>query len=410
MNNSNKNIFSLKNTLFFFLVSAAFFYEALLRSCTNAIYHLLEAAPYYLTPIQIGSFASNFFFSYAISQLFVGYLLDRLGPRRVLLAGLSILVFACLMMLTHSYPWLLAARALMGLAAAGLFLSGAYFIQTYFDSRHAGLLLGIYIGIGFFGGFAANYPFLLLVQTLQLKGAWILMALLGVLLAIGVYFNGKILPLSQAHMTASSKEKMAFSSRKIIFIVALMGVAAGLVDISTGVFGSLWGTKFLHATQHLTLANASWISSLVFIGYMCGCPCFGWYFSRGNRLFYRFSVAALLMAALFIGLTYFIWSAFLLASGIFALGFLASSNIFAFRLPYIYWPANGGMLLAWANFIVMSINSLFQLFVPAVYQYTQSAHTANSIFIFASISAFLLAIYLQFMTKTANLHELSPKN
>lgn len=401
--------YHLRTLFLFFLICSAFFYDALLRSCINSIYSFLQSSPYQLTDVQIGSLAFSFFLPYAILQLLAGFLLDRISVQRVLSLSLVIISCGCLFMLTSHYHYMLTGRAMMGIGAAGLFLSGAYFIQYAFPLKKIGLFMGYYLAAGFLGGFAANAPFLYFVRWIGLANTWLILSLFGFILLLTINLFG--IPLNiittEDTLTTDSKKRLAITPAKIVLIVILIGITGGLMDTITGVFGSLWGTHFLHVTKKLPETAASFIASLVFIGYMFGCPLFGWLFSHTRKLFIYAAVAAATASFVFFILIYNKHTFSMLSILSLLLGLLAGSNLFAFRLPFLYSLKHGGFLLALSNFLVMLINSIFQLIIPYVFQKTQEMILATSIFIIITASAASFAYLLYCISGVKNLQELT---
>jgi MFS family permease len=73
-----------------------------------------------LTPGQLGLLTSAFFFAFALVQLPVGIALDRYGPRKVQLVLMLLASFGALMFAYgHSFPQLVAARAIIGFGLGG---------------------------------------------------------------------------------------------------------------------------------------------------------------------------------------------------------------------------------------------------------------------------------------------------
>jgi len=118
------------------------------------------------TDVQLGLLATAFLWVYAAVSPFGGYLADRFGRRRVILASLG--VWSAVTWLTahaSNYPQLLAARALMGVSEAFYLPAALALIADYHSERtrslatglhQSGLYTGIVIG-GFGGGWAGQY-------------------------------------------------------------------------------------------------------------------------------------------------------------------------------------------------------------------------------------------------------------
>src|SRR5262245_37267902 len=98
----------------------------ILDRSTLAIANHNVSADLHLTPTQMGLLLSSFSLAYAFAQLPLGILLDRIGGRFVLGAG--ILVWAGTQILTGfagSLSQFLAARVVLGVGEGPIFPAGA---------------------------------------------------------------------------------------------------------------------------------------------------------------------------------------------------------------------------------------------------------------------------------------------
>lgn len=93
---------------------------------------------------QAGSLLSAYFITYGLVQVPIGYVADRFGSRRVMLASLllfSIGVF--LIPFSTSYGTGLATRLLAGLGASAIYVPGLRLVPNWFPQRRIGLIYGL---------------------------------------------------------------------------------------------------------------------------------------------------------------------------------------------------------------------------------------------------------------------------
>ena len=98
-----------------------------------------------LTNTQIGLFASALSFSWAVAGMFIGWLSDRLGKRKILLV-ISTLVFSLASVLSGiagSFLALLGARLVMGVAEGGIMPISQTLIAAEVAHERRGLAQGI---------------------------------------------------------------------------------------------------------------------------------------------------------------------------------------------------------------------------------------------------------------------------
>jgi MFS transporter, Spinster family, sphingosine-1-phosphate transporter len=120
-----------------------------------------------LTDFELGLAGTAFLWVYAAASPFAGYLADRIGRKRMVVA--SLVVWSAVTWLTgqaRTLPELLAARALMGISEACYLPAGLALIAAWHGEKtrakatavhYSGLYLGMVIGGGLGGWLGAHY-------------------------------------------------------------------------------------------------------------------------------------------------------------------------------------------------------------------------------------------------------------
>lgn len=107
----------------FLAFAFAYFFSALIRAVTATLAPTLTAE-FGLSARELGLLAGGFFLGFAATQLPLGSWLDRLGPRRVLLAFLVAAVAGCLAFAAaRGFAGLLAARILCGVGVSACLMA-----------------------------------------------------------------------------------------------------------------------------------------------------------------------------------------------------------------------------------------------------------------------------------------------
>src|SRR2546428_10622562 len=144
-----------------------------------------------LTDVQAGLLSTALFIAYLGATLFRTGLPDRLGPKRVIAAGLAGAAIGTAVFATGtSFPVLLIAKAIQGFGSALAFVASARFIAGLYGEAQPHLGLGLYGG-GFPLGSA-----LALLSTPTIAGAFggwrgsfaLEAAALGAILALWIVF------------------------------------------------------------------------------------------------------------------------------------------------------------------------------------------------------------------------------
>lgn len=103
--------------------------------------------------------------TYAASQFPAGLLLDRLGPRTMLLIGVSVMAVGQLLMaIAPALGWALAARILTGMGDAAVFISVVRLVTAWFPDSKVPLFTQLTGVIGQLGQVISAVPFFLLLR------------------------------------------------------------------------------------------------------------------------------------------------------------------------------------------------------------------------------------------------------
>ena len=142
-----------------FLPFAAGYYLAYLFRTINAAISPALVSGFGLDAAETGLLASIYFLVFGLTQIPIGVLLDRFGPRRV--QGVLLVIAAggaTLFGTASSFPELLVARAMIGLGVAGALMAGLKAIVTWFPGERVVLANGWMIMLGSFGAVTATAP------------------------------------------------------------------------------------------------------------------------------------------------------------------------------------------------------------------------------------------------------------
>jgi nitrate/nitrite transporter NarK len=119
-----------------------------------------------LSDFQSGLLSTALFLAYFAATLFTTGLPDRLGPKRVIAAGLGVAAVGTAMFATGtSFPVLLVAKAVQGAGSALAFVASARFIAGLYGEEKA------HFGLGLYGGGFPLGSALALLSTPTIAGA-----------------------------------------------------------------------------------------------------------------------------------------------------------------------------------------------------------------------------------------------
>jgi sugar phosphate permease len=132
-----------------------------------------------LTPEQLGTLAGILFYVYAVAQIPLGPLIDRIGPRLVIsgcgvLTTLGGLLFAQAGGLSTA----MAGRVLIGLGTAAVLMSTFTIFSHWYTRQEFGKITGLMIAVGNLGNLGGTAPLAFAVGMMGWRRSFLVIALL----------------------------------------------------------------------------------------------------------------------------------------------------------------------------------------------------------------------------------------
>jgi FSR family fosmidomycin resistance protein-like MFS transporter len=215
---------------------------------------------------ELGYALTAFNVTTALCQTPAGFLVDRVGPRLVLIAGLA-LGAACLVVvgLVPSFWLLVAMFALMGIAN-GVYHPADYAILSQLISRaRTGQAFSLHIFAGFLGTAVAPASMLLLQRGLGWQGAYLAASVLGLLVALvmllqpAALFEPAAKPPKKIEVRADADQqgwRLLLSTPillNLLFFVMITFATTGVQNYSVVALGDAFGTPLGTASTALTV-------------------------------------------------------------------------------------------------------------------------------------------------------------
>ncbi|MCW5749587.1 MAG: MFS transporter [Alphaproteobacteria bacterium] len=189
----------------------------------------------------------------ALMQTPTGFLVDRIGARPVLVAGLLLGAFAIMLVAAlPSYWMLVAAFALLGLANTVYHPADYAILASTVSEARIGKAFSVHTFAGYIGMGVAPATILSIAAVWGWRGAWWAAAGLGFAVALALIFFGQVLtarrriaaPL-QTGARAPDGWRLLFSApilRNLFFFVLLAMSNGGIQNFSVVALGSVHGT------------------------------------------------------------------------------------------------------------------------------------------------------------------------
>lgn len=262
--------------------SLFFFYEFIQMNMFDAISVPLMQV-FHIHAAQLGQLSSFYFFSNVIFLFPAGILLDRCSTRKIILFSLSVCILGITSFaLTTSLFFACIFRFLMGIGSAFCFLSVMRLATRWFCSTQLALVTGVVVTVAMLGGLVAQTPLTLLIEVLNWRKVLLIDAAFGCLVFLIILLVVKDFPhyyieryrveLQQiSDMGYWKSMTMAFSRLQNW----LSGVYTCLMNLPLSLLGGIWGILYLSVVHHLHKIEATYITSMLFIGTIIGGPIVG---------------------------------------------------------------------------------------------------------------------------------------
>ena len=178
----------------FLAFALAYFFSALVRAITATLSPTLTTE-FNLSAQDLGLLAGGYFLGFSLTQLPLGRWLDRHGPKKVILAFLTMAVLGCLAFSwADSFQGLLAARVLCGMGVSACLMAPLTGYRRWFDASTQLRTNSWMLMTGSLGMLAATLP----VQWLMPIWGWrAIFVMLGAMIAIAMVLIALLVPVWQ---------------------------------------------------------------------------------------------------------------------------------------------------------------------------------------------------------------------
>jgi MFS family permease len=355
----------------------------------------------------LGILGGAFFYSFALFQIPMGPMLDRIGPRFVvtffpLIGALGAFLFA----FGESFTAVLWGRILIGVGMASILMGSMKVFTIWFPPEKFATLVGLILSVGTLGNIFAASPLAFMASTIGWRMTFILAGILTTLLASLVFWvlGGKkrkeeALVPSSFETEIGILQSIRLILRSLVFwqisIVAFFryGTFVGLQG--------LWLGPYLMDVEGYTPVQTGNLLILLAIGTIVGGPIAG---RLSDRVFHSRKDVALWGLGLyclslfpFIGVLKIqnpLWYGFIF----FFIGFFSSFGMIIYSHVKELFPTTiSGTVMTWVNFFTMAGGAIF---MPAIGKIIQSFPRTGSSY---PAEAYHFSFLICFLGMTASL-------
>jgi len=188
--------------------------------------------------IELGFALTVFAVVSGLTQAPMGYLVDHLGARKILLIGLCAGGTALILLGLHlSYPWLIASAVLLGLANSVYHPADYAILSAHMDEARMGRAFSIHTFAGFLGGAVAPAVMAALVTTVGGLGALIVTGAVGPLVALLLMLAGVPDAGASHRQGVAAKKPQQSIITPALIVLTMFFMLLGLSNAGIGNFG-----------------------------------------------------------------------------------------------------------------------------------------------------------------------------
>ncbi|MFZ6693898.1 MFS transporter [Undibacterium sp. SXout20W] len=254
-----------------------YFAQYSMRSAPSVMLPELTQA-FSLSAVGLSTLIGLYYYTYSAFALIAGAFLDRFGAKFVIPGGITLLALGSIL---FGLGFSLSAefgRFLQGAGGAFAFTGAVYLATHGFPGKYLATAIGFTQCMGMLGGSAGQFLVEPLIHgIINWQQFWIDAGIACLVVALLMFF---ITPGSD---NAPAKEKGSlwkmFAPYKIVLTNPqsyLCGFCAGLLFLPTTIGDMIWGVPFIRETSHLDFSEAVRQVSMVPLGWVIGCPLFGY--------------------------------------------------------------------------------------------------------------------------------------
>lgn len=243
-----------------------------------------------LTPVEMGAAMSAFFIGYTTLQIPGGILVDKFGPRKIMLWGIAWwTVFTAFTGMVGSFVWMIAVRALFG-AGEGVFPAAAFkTIANWFPKNERGTAVAVMTSTSSWGPAIAPILATLIMAMWDWRVAFYAMIIPGALMILWIWYGlpdepGQKAGISeqeiaeiQEETSVKATQESQFSFWDVLKVPAVWQSSMILFLFDIGIWGfRTWLPTYLVQARNFSMVKMGIVASLPFlaggIGYIVG----GW--------------------------------------------------------------------------------------------------------------------------------------
>lgn len=283
-----------------------YFFEYAVRSSPAVMIPELSKA-FGVTALGVSSILGTYYYTYSVTSLVAGVLLDRFGAKYVVPAGMMILALGCLIFMLPNPLFGDVGRLLQGAGSAFAFTGAVYLATHGFSAQRLATAIGFTQCVGMLGGSVGQVAVGPLIHgsvSLSVASFWLGIGVIVLAVSIMLFL---LTPREPRAASTGSGIAGALGTYKIVFSNPqsyLCGLVAGLLFAPTTIADMVWGVRFFQEDKLFSYQSAVFAASMVPLGWVFGCPLLGWLADALHRRKLALALGVVVMLLCAIQLTF----------------------------------------------------------------------------------------------------------
>lgn len=295
---------------------------------------------FHIDAAQLGQLSSYYFVGNVIFLFPAGMLLDRFSVRKIILLAFLLSILATIIFALTNQFWIAAiCRLIIGLNGAFVLISCIKLASRWFPSERLALITGLVVTMAMLGGMIAQTPLTIITDDYGWHHALLATAALGIICWFLIFIIVRDYPPGSENTVSKQQQQLgtigfwqALGKTVLNRQTWYGGLYTSLINLPIFLLGALWGETYLVQVHHITRVDASFATTMLFVGIIIGSPILGWISDRIKRRRLPMIIGAIISLLIILIIIY----GHLALEGIiitfFLLGFIISSQIIGYPL------------------------------------------------------------------------------
>ena len=264
-----------------FSIACSLFFLSQFYRVSNAVIAPQLLSDLFIDTRGLGLISASFFYAFALTQIPISLLLDKVGPRVMMTALSAVGIFgAVIFSWADSLAFGVVGRVLLGIGMA-CNLMGTYKLLTlWFSPKAFATLAGIVVALGTAGNMVATTPLVVLVDLMGWRSSFQLIAALNLILTLLFYVivrdrpseNIADSPAATMDIQQSLRNLRKLFAQKDYWIISLATFARYGIFAA---FQALWAGPYLMEVMGYSALTTGNLILLLNVGMILGAPCWG---------------------------------------------------------------------------------------------------------------------------------------